>query len=72
MVKDHRTGFEVGQVDNVMDGDLDAFIDAYLELQAKKPSTVEQILESGIKKWMASLYHFLSLFDSTRFYLEFE
>lgn len=30
MVKDHRTGFEVGNVDAVMDGDLDDFIDAYL------------------------------------------
>ena len=34
MVKDHRTNFEVGQVDKVMDGDLDAFIDAYLEYSA--------------------------------------
>ena len=31
MVKDHRTGFEVAQVDKVMDGDLDGFIDAYLK-----------------------------------------
>lgn len=30
MVKDHRTGFEVGNVDAVMDGDLDGFIEAYL------------------------------------------
>jgi len=36
MVKDHRTGFEVGQVDKVMDGDLDAFLDAYLEWAAMK------------------------------------
>ena len=36
MVKDHRTGFEVGQVDKVMDGDLDAFIDSYLESRATK------------------------------------
>ena len=26
MVKDHRTSFEVAQVDKVMDGDLDGFI----------------------------------------------
>jgi peptide chain release factor 2 len=38
MVKDHRTGFEVGQVDKVMDGDLDAFIDAYLDLAARQKS----------------------------------
>ena len=30
MVKDHRTGFEMGNVDAVMDGDLDGFIEAYL------------------------------------------
>ena len=31
MVKDHRTSFEVAQVDKVMDGDLDGFIDSYLK-----------------------------------------
>lgn len=31
MVKDHRTGFEVGNVDSVMDGNLDGFIEAYLK-----------------------------------------
>ncbi len=30
MVKDHRTGYEVGNVDAVMDGDLDDFIERYL------------------------------------------
>lgn len=30
MVKDHRTNFEVGNTQSVMDGDLDGFIDAYL------------------------------------------
>lgn len=30
MVKDHRTNYEVGNVDAVMDGDLDRFIEAYL------------------------------------------
>ena len=30
MVKDHRTGFEVGNVDAVMDGELDGFIESYL------------------------------------------
>ncbi len=32
MVKDHRTGFEVGNVDAVMDGELDGFVEAYLKL----------------------------------------
>ena len=31
MVKDHRTNYEVGQVDLVMDGELDGFINAYLK-----------------------------------------
>jgi len=30
MVKDHRTGCEVGNTDAVLDGDLDRFIEAYL------------------------------------------
>ena len=30
MIKDHRTDFEVGNVQPVMDGDLDGFIKAYL------------------------------------------
>ena len=30
MVKDTRTGYETGNIDNVMDGDLDGFIHAYL------------------------------------------
>jgi len=31
MVKDHRTGVEVGNVDGVMDGELDEFIEEYLK-----------------------------------------
>lgn len=38
MVKDHRTDFEVGTVDRVMDGDLDGFIYAWLKLQAQQRS----------------------------------
>lgn len=33
MVKDHRTNAEVGDVDSVMDGELDPFIEAYLRKQ---------------------------------------
>lgn len=31
MVKDHRTGFEAGNVDSVMDGAIDGFVEAYLK-----------------------------------------
>ncbi|WYJ89406.1 peptide chain release factor 2 [Enterococcus sp. 9E7_DIV0242] len=33
MVKDHRTNFETGNVQAVMDGDIDGFIDAYLKMK---------------------------------------
>ena len=35
MVKDLRTGYETGNVQAVMDGDLDGFIFAYLKSQIK-------------------------------------
>ena len=36
LIKDHRTNFEVGDVDRVLDGDLDGFIEAYLQTMVKK------------------------------------
>jgi len=35
LIKDHRTKFEVGDVDRVLDGDLDPFIRAYLMAKKK-------------------------------------
>lgn len=32
MVKDHRSGHETGNIQNVLDGDLDAFMESYLKL----------------------------------------
>ena len=43
MVKDHRTSHETGNVDAVMDGDLDPFINAYLKwISAGKAEGEEQ------------------------------
>jgi len=33
MIKDHRTKYEVGDVDRVLDGDIDGFIRAYLQMR---------------------------------------
>ena len=35
LVKDHRTNYENGNIDNVMNGDLDGFINAYLSMRAE-------------------------------------
>ena len=35
LVKDHRTGYENGNINAVMDGDLDMFINEYLKMQAQ-------------------------------------
>lgn len=35
MVKDHRTNYEVGNIEAVMDGDLNDFMDAYLKMNQK-------------------------------------
>ncbi|WP_050698349.1 peptide chain release factor 2 [Anaeromassilibacillus senegalensis] len=34
LAKDHRTGFESGNINAVMDGDIDGFINAYLKAQS--------------------------------------
>lgn len=36
LAKDHRTGFESGNINAVMDGDIDGFINAYLKAQNLK------------------------------------
>jgi peptide chain release factor 2 len=44
MVKDHRTGVQTGNVQEVMDGDLDAFIEAKLRGVTKGSSDIEEDL----------------------------
>ena len=36
LVKDNRTGYEMGNINSVMDGDIDGFINAYLKMQSQK------------------------------------
>lgn len=36
LVKDHRTGFETGNVQAVMDGELNGFMESYLKLHGGK------------------------------------
>jgi peptide chain release factor 2 len=45
MIKDHRTKYEVGDVNRVLDGDLDEFIKAYL--MAKASGTLGQPAAAG-------------------------
>jgi peptide chain release factor 2 len=39
MVKDHRTDYEDGNTQAVLNGDLDGFIEAYLRSQIGNPPT---------------------------------
>ncbi len=41
MVKDHRTGVEVGDPSRVLDGDLDRFIEAELRRRASAPADAD-------------------------------
>jgi peptide chain release factor 2 len=55
MIKDHRTGAEMGDTDRVLDGDIDYFIEAFLKHQmgsdgggGKKKETVQAEETSGV------------------------
>ena len=42
LAKDHRTGFENGNINAVMDGDIDGFINAYLKMQSQQKLAAQQ------------------------------
>ena len=42
MIKDHRTDYETGNIQPVLDGDIDAFIESYLRLKAKTKGKMEK------------------------------
>jgi peptide chain release factor 2 len=47
MVKDHRTGFETGNTQAVLDGDLDPLIDAFLRWKARGEAIADADAELG-------------------------
>jgi protein subunit release factor B len=47
MAKDHRTGFEVGDVDRVLDGDLDGFVEAWLQMAVKRGEKHARVRKSS-------------------------
>ena len=38
MIKDHRTDHQTGNVDAVLDGDIEPFIESYLKFRSQKKS----------------------------------
>ena len=54
MIKDHRTDFEVGNVQPVMDGELDGFIKAYL-LMEKESWLVDKLISWMVDRWKREL-----------------
>ncbi len=47
LVKDHRTRIDIGDVDSVLDGGIDRFIEAYLKRRSREKSRRGRISRSG-------------------------
>ena len=63
MVKDHRTKVEVGDVNRVLDGDIDPFIKTYLMKKASgtlgqpADATMNRLRASGVRLWAEARGH---------------
>ena len=44
MVKDHRTNFEVGNTESVMNGDLNGFMESYLKQIEEKTKNLAKYI----------------------------
>ena len=51
MVKDHRTDFEVGSAERVLDGDLDGFVRAWLEAHAEGLTNLRRGRRPALDGW---------------------
>ena len=49
LVKDTRSGFEAGQVQGVLDGDLGGFIEAYLRFAAKEQQQEQEAAAGEVR-----------------------
>ena len=43
LVKDNRTGYEMGNINAVMDGDIDGFINAYLKISLRNKRFINAV-----------------------------